>query len=76
VVECTALEMRHRGNSIGGSNPSLSASFLQELGVKLTEPKPHQQERSFTNAGSTDGVTLCVSTRSFLRIRTGVVLWL
>ncbi len=25
VVECTALEMRHGGNSIGGSNPSLSA---------------------------------------------------
>jgi hypothetical protein len=27
VVECTALEMRHRGNSIGGSNPSLSAIY-------------------------------------------------
>jgi hypothetical protein len=27
VVECTALEMRHTGNRIGGSNPSLSASF-------------------------------------------------
>src|SRR4051812_19134959 len=26
VVECTALEMRHGGNSIGGSNPSLSAT--------------------------------------------------
>lgn len=26
VVECTALEMRHGGNSIGGSNPSLSAN--------------------------------------------------
>jgi hypothetical protein len=26
VVECTALEMRHTGNRIGGSNPSLSAS--------------------------------------------------
>ena len=25
VVDCTALEMRHGGNSIGGSNPSLSA---------------------------------------------------
>ena len=30
VVECTALEMRHRGNSIGGSNPSLSATLLTE----------------------------------------------
>ena len=27
VVECTALEMRHTGNRIGGSNPSLSAIF-------------------------------------------------
>jgi hypothetical protein len=27
VVECTALEMRHTGNRIGGSNPSLSAKF-------------------------------------------------
>jgi hypothetical protein len=26
VVDCTALEMRHTGNRIGGSNPSLSAS--------------------------------------------------
>ena len=26
VVECTALEMRHTGNRIEGSNPSLSAS--------------------------------------------------
>jgi hypothetical protein len=25
VVESTALEMRHTGNRIGGSNPSLSA---------------------------------------------------
>ena len=27
VVECTALEMRRGGDSTGGSNPSLSASF-------------------------------------------------
>ena len=27
VVECTALEMRHRCKPIGGSNPSLSASI-------------------------------------------------
>ena len=26
MVECTALEMRHTGNRIGGSNPSLSAN--------------------------------------------------
>jgi hypothetical protein len=28
VVECTALEMRHTRKGIGGSNPSLSASYL------------------------------------------------
>ena len=28
VVECTALEMRHTGNRIGGSNPSLSARLF------------------------------------------------
>jgi hypothetical protein len=28
VVECTALEMRHRCKPIGGSNPSLSATTL------------------------------------------------
>src|SRR6185437_14039652 len=27
AVECTALEMRHTGNRIGGSNPSLSAKI-------------------------------------------------
>jgi hypothetical protein len=38
VVECTALEMRHRCKPIGGSNPSLSASVFKaefELGVFL-----------------------------------------
>jgi hypothetical protein len=30
VVECTALEMRHTGNRIGGSNPSLSATLRRE----------------------------------------------
>ena len=28
MVESTALEMRHTGNRIGGSNPSLSANFM------------------------------------------------
>ena len=28
MVESTALEMRHTGNRIGGSNPSLSANAL------------------------------------------------
>jgi hypothetical protein len=36
VVECTALEMRHRCKPIGGSNPSLSAIIkrLRESPVK------------------------------------------
>src|SRR6185437_5096392 len=35
VVECTALEMRHRCKPIGGSNPSLSANLLN--GVRRRE---------------------------------------
>jgi len=31
VVECTALEMRHTGNRIGGSNPSLSAIPIKSI---------------------------------------------
>ena len=33
MVECTALEMRHRCKPIGGSNPSLSASNLDSVEV-------------------------------------------
>ena len=36
AVECTALEMRHRGNSIGGSNPSLSATNSLIIIANLT----------------------------------------
>jgi hypothetical protein len=32
VVDRTALEMRHTGNRIGGSNPSLSANRKHRLG--------------------------------------------
>jgi hypothetical protein len=31
VVESTALEMRHTGNRIGGSNPSLSAKSWSKV---------------------------------------------
>src|SRR4051794_19971030 len=31
VVECTALEMRHRCKPIGGSNPSLSANISSSV---------------------------------------------
>jgi hypothetical protein len=37
VVESTALEMRHTGNRIGGSNPSLSASDANR-GDSLAQP--------------------------------------
>jgi hypothetical protein len=37
VVECTALEMRHTGNRIGGSNPSLSAT-LRPFGASGDRP--------------------------------------
>jgi hypothetical protein len=36
VVECTALEMRHRCKPIGGSNPSLSATkFHYHIDIKV-----------------------------------------
>src|SRR6202020_365323 len=40
VVECTALEMRHRCKPIGGSNPSLSANAF------LSGPKTWVTERT------------------------------
>ena len=40
MVECTALEMRHTGNRIGGSNPSLSASYeFQRISANTHEAK-------------------------------------
>jgi hypothetical protein len=40
VVECTALEMRHRCKPIGGSNPSLSArNFGNSKKAKHRQPK-------------------------------------
>ena len=41
MVECTALEMRHTGNRIEGSNPSLSAiknPLKSKILSLLTEP--------------------------------------
>ena len=53
VVECTALEMRHRCKPIGGSNPSLSAKIsptnladlFVRIGEKLSRPWPKPQSR-------------------------------
>src|SRR5664279_1693395 len=36
VLECTALEMRHRCKPIGGSNPSLSANKSQKCLKRLS----------------------------------------
>jgi hypothetical protein len=36
VVESTALEMRHTGNRIGGSNPSLSATKVPDIFIFLS----------------------------------------
>ena len=38
MVECTALEMRHTGDRIGGSNPPLSAP--EPSGTDTTRPNP------------------------------------
>jgi hypothetical protein len=43
VVECTALEMRHRCKPIGGSNPSLSANvprYPSDLVLKFKPALP------------------------------------
>jgi hypothetical protein len=45
VVECTALEMRHRCKPIGGSNPSLSASKSLILQYKMSLAKLCRQFR-------------------------------
>ncbi len=44
MVECTALEMRHRCKPIGGSNPSLSASFF--VSSPDTQVAPRTQDMS------------------------------
>src|SRR6516162_2371969 len=51
VVECTALEMRHTGNRIGGSNPSLSASYeFQRISANTHErKKPNVYGVSFSH---------------------------
>jgi hypothetical protein len=46
VVECTALEMRHRCKPIGGSNPSLSAS-PEQLRGNPTKQGVFAKERRF-----------------------------
>ena len=66
VVECTALEMRHRCKPIGGSNPSLSAIIkrLRESPVEsgptarrellvwpLGSPQPSRQAEFFDGGG-------------------------
>ena len=40
MVESTALEMRHTGNRIGGSNPSLSAIGGNNLLIKHSNFSP------------------------------------
>lgn len=47
MVECTALEMRHRCKPIGGSNPSLSAI------IRLSSPEiDRRAEARCTSASS------------------------
>jgi hypothetical protein len=46
VVDCTALEMRHRCKPIGGSNPPLSAILLR--------PKRASQDRPFAPSAQLD----------------------
>jgi hypothetical protein len=43
VVECTALEMRHRCKPIGGSNPSLSAKCTLRRALLSDLREPHDE---------------------------------
>jgi hypothetical protein len=53
VVECTALEMRHRCKPIGGSNPSLSArSVYQQISVNLRTIKKSLSVIGFCDLGN------------------------
>ena len=51
VVEGTALEMRHTGNRIEGSNPSLSATifslYTKYLDYFITLRQPAEMSREF-----------------------------
>jgi len=48
VVECTALEMRHTGNRIVGSNPTLSAiAFNTRFPRSLAPPESLLASRGF-----------------------------
>ena len=44
MVESTALEMRHTGNRIGGSNPSLSAKSAKIGGENFGKESSFFQE--------------------------------
>ena len=55
MVECTALEMRHRRKPIGGSNPSLSATIHHH---KVTS-KPLQSKAFLQVRGSVGVASGC-----------------
>src|SRR5260370_36752603 len=60
VVECTALEMRHTGNRIGGSNPSLSANSSSNYLILLGYLS------CFITCAQPDAQTIAASRRTLL----------
>ena len=62
VVECTALEMRHRGDSIGGSNPSLSATKSLILQAFVASDVPAGQASGMSDELSAGVPHPCVET--------------
>ena len=61
MVECTALEMRHRCKPIGGSNPSLSATYMYRL--HIYRDRRHSTHFDLIGGGWTiDLVTLTAGT--------------
>ena len=71
MVECTALEMRHTGNRIGGSNPSLSAKTLDVVLVSRCVPSHHLDPRPM--AGRSRETSVASEQRSIERFGEGDV---
>ena len=69
MVESTALEMRHTGNRIGGSNPSLSANSLLRR-PSLSFADDHKMPRQ---QGISDAFSLFTPSPSFAIMRKIIV---
>ena len=59
MVECTALEMRHRCKPIGGSNPSLSAKLAIQDGAQPSQDRRNSAGNSSFRCTSFHILAMC-----------------